>query len=269
MVKSGNSTIVRSAARALDVLEIVVQAEKAPTFTMIQKASGIPKSSLSYLMQELMQKRYVQYDPESKVYYPGLALLALSAECMSTTNFSVELTRGIKSLQEETGETTHAVIREGRFAIFIGKQASALNWVPMRRDAAWSCWHLFPMTNCTHSSIPLHWNSIHRTQLPIKNGSTGKSAGYGAMDTPLMIRAISSEVVVLQLPFTTGKRKSSRPSVSVSWPARQPFPTCGSFAAKSRKKHRKSACVLGIYNKTTIRSRQTRLAVRSKPPACF
>ncbi len=78
MVKSGNSTIVRSAARALDVLEIVVQAEKAPTFTMIQKASGIPKSSLSYLMQELMQKRYVQYDPESKVYYPGLALLALS-----------------------------------------------------------------------------------------------------------------------------------------------------------------------------------------------
>lgn len=125
MVKSGNSTIVRSAARALDVLEIVVQAEKAPTFTMIQKASGIPKSSLSYLMQELMQKRYVQYDPESKVYYPGLALLALSAECMSTTNFSVELTRGIKSLQEETGETTHAVIREGRFAIFIGKQASA------------------------------------------------------------------------------------------------------------------------------------------------
>ena len=79
MVKSGNSTIVRSAARALDVLEIVVQAEKAPTFTMIQKASGIPKSSLSYLMQELVQKRYVQYDPEVKVYYPGLALLALSA----------------------------------------------------------------------------------------------------------------------------------------------------------------------------------------------
>ncbi len=38
MVKSGNSTIVRSAARTLDVLEIVVQAEKAPTFTMIQKA---------------------------------------------------------------------------------------------------------------------------------------------------------------------------------------------------------------------------------------
>lgn len=125
MVKSGNSTIVRSAARALDVLEIVVQADKAPTFTMIQKASGIPKSSLSYLMQELVQKRYVQYDPDLKVYYPGLALLALSAECMSTTNFSVELTRGIKSLQEETGETTHAVIRDGRFAIFIGKQAAA------------------------------------------------------------------------------------------------------------------------------------------------
>lgn len=163
MVKSGNSTIVRSAARALDVLEIVVQAEKAPTFTMIQKASGIPKSSLSYLMQELVQKRYVQYDPEVKVYYPGLALLALSAECMSTTNFSVELTRGIKSLQEETGETTHAVIREGRFAIFIGNRhrprrsapfsISALNWELMRRDVAWSCWRPFLMKSCTSSSM--------------------------------------------------------------------------------------------------------------------
>ena len=79
MVKSGNSPIVRSAARALDVLEIVVQAEKAPTFTMIQKASGIPKSSLSYLLQELVQKRYLQFDTERKVYYPAVALLSLAA----------------------------------------------------------------------------------------------------------------------------------------------------------------------------------------------
>lgn len=125
MVKSGNSPIVRSAARALDVLEIVVQAEKAPTFTMIQKASGIPKSSLSYLLQELVQKRYLQFDTERKVYYPAVALLSLAAQCISTTSFSVELTRGIQDLQKATGETTHAVIRDGRFAVFIGKQAPA------------------------------------------------------------------------------------------------------------------------------------------------
>lgn len=125
MVRKEASPIVRSAARALDVLEIIAQSPKAPTFTMIQKQSKIPKSSLSYLLQELVQKNYVQYDEEVRTYYPGMAMLALAATCMSSTNFSVELTRGIKSLQEETGETTHAAIREGRFAIFIGKQAGA------------------------------------------------------------------------------------------------------------------------------------------------
>ncbi len=112
---------VRSAARALDVIEFIVKTLKSPTFTTIQRETDIPKSSLSYLLQELMGKQYIQFDDETKVYLPGLQLIRIGALCINNTNFSKEIWRGLKQLSEESGETTHAVILEGRFVIFIAK----------------------------------------------------------------------------------------------------------------------------------------------------
>jgi DNA-binding IclR family transcriptional regulator len=116
---------VKSVARALAIINYVVKSPKPPTFTMIQEVLDVPKSSLSYLLQELVQQQYLQFDSEIKVYYPGLQLIRIGATCINNSNFSDELWRGIRQLSEELGETTHAVMLEDRFVIFIAKNRGA------------------------------------------------------------------------------------------------------------------------------------------------
>ena len=76
---SGNPVIVKSASRVLEILEFVVAHNaKRPTFTDILNRFSIPKSSLSYLLQELVNQKYINYDLTSRSYYPGLKLIQLS-----------------------------------------------------------------------------------------------------------------------------------------------------------------------------------------------
>ena len=72
----GTKTIVRSVARALDIVYFIANADQAPSFTAIQKETGIPKSSLSNLLKELV---YIEYDSVHKGYRAGRTLIVLSA----------------------------------------------------------------------------------------------------------------------------------------------------------------------------------------------
>ncbi len=118
---SNKPSVVKSAARTLDILEFIVKSPKSPTFTMLQEFMDIPKSSLSYLLQELMNRDYIQFDSDTRVYYPGLKLVQLSASCINNTVVSREIALGIKKLSEDLGETTHAGILDGRFVVYISK----------------------------------------------------------------------------------------------------------------------------------------------------
>ena len=60
--------------RVLDVLEFIVNCAKPPTFGVIREALDSPKSSLSYLLQDLIARDYINNDPERKVYYPASGL---------------------------------------------------------------------------------------------------------------------------------------------------------------------------------------------------
>lgn len=114
--------IVKSASRALDIIEFVVKNPKPPTFSAILDYMDIPKSSLSYLLQDLLNREYLQIDNETRVYYPGLKLIQVSAACINNTNVSQEIWQGIKLLSDALGgETAHAAILEGRYAVYIAK----------------------------------------------------------------------------------------------------------------------------------------------------
>ncbi|QDR81565.1 IclR family transcriptional regulator [Sporomusa termitida] len=114
--------IVKSASRALDIIEFVVKNPKPPTFSAILDYMDIPKSSLSYLLQDLLNREYLQIDSDTRVYYPGLKLIQVSAACINNTNVSQEIWQGIKILSDTLGgETAHAAILEGRYAVYIAK----------------------------------------------------------------------------------------------------------------------------------------------------
>ena len=75
----GMKTIVRSVARALDIIDFIANADQAPSFTTIQQEMGIPKSSLSNLLKELVYKEYIEYDSIHKGYCVSRKLIVLSA----------------------------------------------------------------------------------------------------------------------------------------------------------------------------------------------
>ncbi|HWR45697.1 IclR family transcriptional regulator [Sporomusa sp.] len=120
-MSNSKPAIVKSASRALDIIEFVVKCPKPPTFTAILEHMDIPKSSLSYLLQDLQNRDYLQIDTETRVYYPGLKLIQVSAACMNNTNISREIWQGTKNLSDALGETAHAAILEGRHAVYIAK----------------------------------------------------------------------------------------------------------------------------------------------------
>lgn len=119
---SDKSPIVKSASRVLDILEfITTNNARRPTFTDILNQFGIPKSSLSYLLQELLQQDYIKYEPATRTYYPGVRLIRLSAICLNSSNIFEEIRFGIKKLSDETGETAHAAVLNGRHVTYISK----------------------------------------------------------------------------------------------------------------------------------------------------
>jgi len=113
--------IVKSASRALDIIEFIINAHKPPTFAIIRDILDIPKSSLSYLLQDLINRDYIQLDLDMRVYYPGSKLIQISASCINNTNLTREIWLGIKKLSDELGETTQAGLLDGRFVVYIAK----------------------------------------------------------------------------------------------------------------------------------------------------
>ena len=114
--------IVKSASRVLEILEFVVAHNaQRPTFTDILNRFGIPKSSLSYLLQELINQNYINYDSVSRTYYPGLDLIRLSAACLNNSDIFEQILLGIKKLSDATGETAHAAVLSGRYITYISK----------------------------------------------------------------------------------------------------------------------------------------------------
>ncbi|MDF2929638.1 IclR family transcriptional regulator [Anaerospora sp.] len=118
---SGKKTLVKSASRVLDIIEYIVNSAKPPTFKAIQESLDIPKSSLSYLLQDLITREYIYCDIDTKVYYPGLKLIQVGAACINNTDITKEIGLVTKQLSDELGETTHAGILEGRFVVYIAK----------------------------------------------------------------------------------------------------------------------------------------------------
>jgi DNA-binding IclR family transcriptional regulator len=118
---AADDSIVKSASRALRIVDYLANCPKPQTFTELQAALGIPKSSLSYLLQELQQGSYVEFDQETKSYFAGTKLIQLGAACLNNTNTSREIWRAIKKLGDTLGETTQAALLDGRMAVYFAK----------------------------------------------------------------------------------------------------------------------------------------------------
>jgi len=79
--------IVKSADRAFQILEAVGSRSNGITHGELSKILGIPKGSLSYLLSNLVDRDYVTFDRQSKLYMLGPKLLVLTGRYLSNLDF--------------------------------------------------------------------------------------------------------------------------------------------------------------------------------------
>jgi IclR family acetate operon transcriptional repressor len=105
--------VVKSADRALDVIEFVTGAGDPPTFSRIARELGVPKSSLSQLLSNLVARRYLELDSHSSTYRPGEALIALVQRAALSIPMRALVMPVLERLRDEINETAGFYVAAG------------------------------------------------------------------------------------------------------------------------------------------------------------
>ncbi len=97
--------LVKSAARALEILEVFASERKRMNSAQLGAALGYPKSSLSVLLKSLVAQGYLANGNGDQDYFPTLKLARLGEWIPAALLGSDALLPMLARLRDETGET--------------------------------------------------------------------------------------------------------------------------------------------------------------------
>jgi len=121
--------LVKSAARAIEILEVFAQERRRLTLSQLGSLLAYPKSSLSVLLKSLMAQGYLSYQPTDLSYFPSLKVASLGAWIPSAI-FGEELMPLLYDLRDATSETVTLTAPAGPrmrcLRVLLGTQRIAL-----------------------------------------------------------------------------------------------------------------------------------------------
>jgi DNA-binding IclR family transcriptional regulator len=115
-------TSVKSAARVLDIFELLRESVKPLTQTEISRKLMIPMSSLHAILRTLTSRRYLEEDRPSRTYRLGPALIGLVVQTQESVDLIGAANGIIEDLCNVTRESVSIGILENRMIIFIHKK---------------------------------------------------------------------------------------------------------------------------------------------------
>ncbi|HWW66046.1 MAG TPA: IclR family transcriptional regulator [Sphingomonadaceae bacterium] len=133
---SGEGDAVKSAARALDVLEYVARMETPPTFAGLASSLRIPKSSLSNLLATLVDRHYLIHEGARGGYRAGPGIERLTHAFWRSTTLVDRIETVLADLRDELGETAGYSERRGDEVEVIATQPGKRPLVYMLRVGA-------------------------------------------------------------------------------------------------------------------------------------
>lgn len=110
---------VKSAMRALEILEFFDDVQTEATVLQVAHALNYPQSSTSALLRTLHSSGYLHYDPWRRTYVTSVRAAILGS--WVGTNFSREgrVIELMRNLNEETGDTILIAARNGLYSQYI------------------------------------------------------------------------------------------------------------------------------------------------------
>jgi DNA-binding IclR family transcriptional regulator len=107
------SDLVKSAARAIEILEVFAAERRRLTLAQIGGLLDYPKSSLSVLLKSLLAQGYLSFLPTDLSYFPTLKVSALG-DWIPSVLFGNELLPMLQDLRDATGETVTVTTPAGQ-----------------------------------------------------------------------------------------------------------------------------------------------------------
>lgn len=112
---------VKSAHRALMVLELLAQHDGPMTFAEIGDALGYPRSSLFALLNTLESLHWLMLDQDTRRYSLGIRTLEAGNAYLRSLNIVEISRRPMERIRDMVGETVQLSVLDGRFNVYIGK----------------------------------------------------------------------------------------------------------------------------------------------------
>lgn len=104
---------IKSADRTILLLELLADSERSLTFTEIQKAMGVPKSSLSGLLQTLRSRGWIESRDRGHTYEIGLRALRVGTEYLDRDPVVAASASALTELSEAIDETVNLARLDG------------------------------------------------------------------------------------------------------------------------------------------------------------
>jgi IclR family acetate operon transcriptional repressor len=124
---------VKSADRALDILECVAAAPSGFSHADIARSLGIPKSSLTRLLRSLVARRYLELAADTALFTIGPQVLPLGRAYLGRLD-PVRLVGPVaRSLRDELGEAVTLAILDGTDMVVVVQEPSGKPLAPIAK----------------------------------------------------------------------------------------------------------------------------------------
>ncbi|GAB2538983.1 IclR family transcriptional regulator [Gracilibacillus alcaliphilus] len=113
--------IIQSVDRALKILDLFNEQNSEMKITEISRKLDLNKSTAHSLLKTLKMHNYIKQDPDSGKYSLGLKLLERGQFMLNSMDIREIARKYLIDLSVTTGQTTHLVILEGLYGVYIDK----------------------------------------------------------------------------------------------------------------------------------------------------
>lgn len=112
---------VKSAERALEILELVGAAERPLTTSAIGRALGYPRSSLHGLLQTMTKRHWLELADSERAYALGIRTWEVGHSYLRAINLADRAQPFMTRLRDQLDETIQLAMLDGRYNVYIGK----------------------------------------------------------------------------------------------------------------------------------------------------
>jgi IclR family pca regulon transcriptional regulator len=115
---------IDAVARGLEILSLFTTERPSMNLTEIVTASQINKSTAFRILSTLELLGYLERDPETRYYQPGLKVLQLGFTALNSLDVAQIGQPYLKSLSDAIGETTNMAILDGAEIVYVARNAT-------------------------------------------------------------------------------------------------------------------------------------------------